>query len=281
MKKKLAFGASFLIVVGVLIYLGTGSKMTHTLSEQNGKMPTEATVFIHGYGSSRNAEKSMAQSLVAKGYSNTKINVTVAKNGTVTMNKTIGPGDKRPLILVQFDDNTNQNFMQSAGWLDTVMTKLSQQGIRSVNLVGHSMGNQAIAYYLMDKANKGTDLPKVKKQISLAGTYNGLILADPQSNAALNDQGEPQVKTKTFTNLQNLTTYYQNHATQVLNIFGNSTGGSQSDQVVYNNSSQSLKYFVRQPSTYQEQLITGPTGQHSQLHENSVVDEAIYQFLTK
>lgn len=267
-----------LIAIGAAFYY-VGAKMAPTLSKQEGQRPEEATVFMHGYGSSRNAEKSMAQYLVEHGYSNRRINVTVAKDGSVTMDKTIAPGDKNPIILVQFNNNRNQDFDQTAGWVATIMTKLNQQGIRSVNLIGHSMGNMAVSYYLMKEADKNPNLPKVVRQISIAGTYNGLILANPASNSPLNAQGEPAQKMEIFNRLQGLTTYYQTHNTKVLNIFGNSTGGSQSDTTVYNNSSKALKYFVRQPSTYQEKLITGKGGQHSQLHENKTVDQDIVQFL--
>ncbi|CAK1223490.1 Uncharacterized conserved protein with an alpha/beta hydrolase fold [Fructobacillus tropaeoli] len=278
-KKKLFWGILVaLMAIGVVFYL-VGAKMSPTLSEQNGQRPKEATVFFHGYGSSRNAEKSMSQYLVDHDYSNRRINVTVAKDGTVTMDKTIAPGDKNPIILVQFDNNKNQDFNQTAKWVTTIMTKLSQQGIRSVNLIGHSMGNMAIAFYLMNAADNGHDLPKVVRQISIAGTYNGLILANPQSNSPLSAEGEPQTKTEIFNRLAGLTAYYQNHSTKVLNIYGNSTGGSDSDTTVYNNSSKALKYFVRQPSTYQETLIEGAGGQHSKLHENQTVNQDILKFL--
>ncbi|MCO0832344.1 alpha/beta hydrolase [Fructobacillus sp. W13] len=151
-----------------------------------------------------------------------------------------------------------------------------------MNLVGHSMGNMAIASYLMASKNADTAaLPEVKKQIDLAGTYNGLMVSEKNSNSALLANGQPMIPTPYFQRLLALKDYYSNHAVQVLNIYGNSQGGAENDTTVYNNSSKSLRYFVSSPSTYEEKLISGENGQHSKLHENNEVNQAMLNFLKK
>lgn len=271
-----------LILVGYATFQTLAAHRQSTNIEKTDVSGKTATVFFHGYGSSRNAEKSMAQYLVDEGYSNRRIDVTVSDDGKVSMGRAIQKSDKNPLVLVQFDDNKNQDFEKTSDWVKTIMTNLKKEGVDNVNLVGHSMGNMAIAYYLMNTAKADSaSLPVVKKQIDLAGTYNGLMLTEPDSKATVYDSGLPSVQTAYYKRLLPLKDYYQDHAVQVLNIYGNSQGSGQNDTTVYNNSSKSLKYFVQSPSTYQEKLITGADGQHSKLHENKEVDAAMLAFLKK
>ncbi|MBS9334670.1 alpha/beta hydrolase [Fructobacillus sp. M1-13] len=270
---------ALLLLIGYAVFQ-TFSARELVPNQKNKATNQTATVFFHGYGSSRNAEKSMAQYLIDHKYSNRRKDVTVLENGQVDMGRKITASDQNPLVLVQFDNNKNQDFNQTAEWVKAIMTNLKKEGVSQVNLVGHSMGNMAIAFYLMKTAKAGDEsLPTVKKQIDLAGTYNGLMLTEPNSKSALNDNGQPKEAMDYFNRLLPLRDYYQQHSIQVLNIYGNSQGAGQNDTTVYNNSSKSLKYFVQSPSTYQEKLITGADGQHSKLHENKEVDQAMLAFL--
>ncbi|CAK1229200.1 Uncharacterized conserved protein with an alpha/beta hydrolase fold [Fructobacillus fructosus] len=248
-------------------------------TKSNEPKPTEAMVFFHGYGSSRNAEKSMSNYLVKEKVSSRKINVTVSKNGKVDFSGQAKAGDKNPIYLVQFNDNSNVDFAKTNQWVTTIMTQLHKQGIKSVNLIGHSMGNMAIVYYLKNHVQQSSQLPAVKREIDIAGHFNGLN-RQGAAFSSLNEQGQPSQETDTFKALAGLEKYYQNNSTKVLNIYGNSTGSTQSDSTVPNNSSKSLKYFVQSPSTYQERLISGKNAQHSKLHENQEVDELLVKFLT-
>lgn len=248
-------------------------------TKSNEPKPTEATVFFHGYGSSRNAEKNMSNYLIKQKVSNRTINVTVSKNGKVDFSGQAKAGDKNPIYLVQFNDNRNSDFSKTNQWVTTIMTQLHKQGIQSVNLIGHSMGNMAIVYYLKNHVQQSSQLPAVKREIDIAGHFNGLNRQEA-AFSSLNEQGQPSQETDTFKALAGLEKYYQNNSTKVLNIYGNSTGSTQSDSTVPNNSSKSLKYFVQSPSTYQERLISGKNAQHSKLHENQEVDELLVKFLT-
>lgn len=258
------------IVIGILVNQNKRS---------SGPKPTEATVFFHGYGSSRNAEKSMSKYLIDKKVSNRTINVTVSKSGKVTFSGKAKAGDKNPLYLVQFDNNSNTDFDKTNQWVTTIMKQLHKQGIQNVNLIGHSMGNMAIVYYLKNHVQQSSQLPTVKREIDIAGHFNGLN-RDSAAFSALNENGQPTQETASFKVLAGLENYYKNNQTRVLNIYGNSTGSTQSDSTVPNNSSKSLKYFVQSPSTYQERLISGKNAQHSKLHENKEVNELLVKFLT-
>lgn len=267
------------ILVVVVAALGLLYQKQQNQAESNDPKPTEAIVFFHGYGSSRNAEKSMSNYLVKEKVSSRTINVTVSKNGKVDFSGQAKAGDKNPIYLVQFNDNSNVDFAKTNQWVTTIMTQLHKQGIKSVNLIGHSMGNMAIVYYLKNHVQQSSKLPTVIREIDIAGHFNGLNRQEA-AFSSLNEQGQPSQETDSFKALAGLGKYYQNNSTKVLNIYGNSTGSTQSDSTVPNNSSKSLKYFVQSPSTYQERLMSGKNAQHSKLHENQEVDELLVKFLT-
>ncbi|MCK8627957.1 alpha/beta hydrolase [Fructobacillus cardui] len=280
-KKMIAIaGASTAILV--LLAVGLTVWLTQPAKPISNTKPTEATVFFHGYGSSRNAEQTMSRYLIQQGYSNRRINATVGKSGQVSFSGTVKKGDQNPLILVQFNDNRNTNFTKTNQWITKIMEDLHDQGIQSVNLIGHSMGNLAIAFYLKNHVQQSDQLPVVKRQIAIAGPFNFLKDSPrPKSNLNLADpasQSETDFKKVALAGLEQ---YYENNQTKVLNIYGNSMGKEESDSTVTNNASKSLKYFVRQPSTYQEKLFTGKNAQHSKLHENQDVNKVLKQFLTE
>ena len=68
----------------------------------------------------------------------------------------------------------------------------------------------------------------------------------------------------------------------VLNIYGDLKDGSDSDGRVSNASSLSEKYLLRNVAkSYQTLEITGKNAQHSKLHQNAKVAQAIINFIWK
>ncbi|MCD2158680.1 alpha/beta hydrolase [Fructobacillus sp. M1-13] len=267
-----------LLMLGAVLFIG-GLALWPRSGQGEGTKPTNATVFFHGYGSSRNAEKTMSQYLVKKKYSSQIINVTVSKNGEVHFSDQAQRGKKNPLYLVQFNDNRNVNYAKTNQWVTSIMRQIHQQGIHSVNLIGHSMGNMAIVYYLKNHVQPSDQLPSVKKEIDIAGHFNSLG-ADPAAQSEVDEAGKPSIQSSSYQALSGLSAYYQHNQTKVLNIFGNSTGASHSDGTVPNNSSKTLRSFVTAPSQYEEKLLTGKDAQHSRLHENQQVNQLLFDFLT-
>lgn len=192
-----------IMVIAILFFVRQGKQST-------GSKPSEATVFFHGYCSSRNAEQSMSKYLVDKGVSNRRINVTVSKEGRVDFSGKAKAGDKNPIYLVQFNDNRNSDFSKTNQWVTTIMTQLHKQGIQSVNLIGHSMGNMAIVYYLKNHVQQSNQLPAVKREIDIAGHFNGLNRQEA-GFSSLNEQGQPSQETDSFKALVGLEKYYQNN----------------------------------------------------------------------
>lgn len=272
--------ASLLVVVCSLLVLAACSSTEKKVSLQAGQKIVP-TLFFHGYGSSINAEKQMANAAVKAGVTKTVIQARVAKDGKVTLTGEFRANDLRPIVEVGFEDNKNPDYHQAGKWARNVLQALQKRDhIQKVNLVGHSMGNMAIVFYLLDYG-QNKKLPQVQKQVDIAGHFNGILGDDDQPNQMkLAANGRPTKVNSTYRELEKLrqATVYQQ--IKVLNIFGDLNNGTHSDGAVSNASSQSLRYLVAaQAKSYQEKKIVGPNAQHSKLHENQQVDQILIKFL--
>ncbi len=234
------------------------------------------TFFFHGYGSSINAEKHMAEAARKAGKTNEVLTATVGWGGSVKLRGKIQDKPKNPVILVGFQDNDNPDYHRD-GWYayKAVKTVQKKLGFEKMNLVGHSMGNMAICYMIMDDGGKKS-FPVIEKQVSIAGHYNGIKGYSANSDSPLTASGKPEHMDATYKDLLYLRQVYPK-GVAVLNIYGDTGNGS--DERVYNNSSRSLKYLLVNAKSYQELRIKGQGGQHSQLHENARVDRALQKFL--
>lgn len=249
-----------------------------TLKADTYVQSSRPTIFFHGYGSTSNAEKHMANAAKKKGVTNTIVEANVAKDGKVTMKGSISKDAINPIVLVNFDNNRGASTQDQGDYAYAVVKALQDTyGITEMNMVGHSYGNMAIVYYMLQH---GTDssLPKLVKQVDIAGHFNGIIGIDEPDNVTLDDQGKPSSMTDSYQELLNLGDHYPQGQVGVLNIYGNTGNGS--DESVTNLSSQSLAYLLNgHVKSYQEKEITGPDGQHSKLHETSKVDDVLIPFV--
>ena len=100
---------------------------------------------------------------------------------------------------------------------------------------------------------------------------------EPEENS-LDGEGKPTSMTGSYEELWSLGDNYPQGQVEVLNIYGNT--GKESDERVTNLSSQSLAYLLKgYVKSYQEKKITGLNGQHSKLHETTLVDKPLNAFL--
>lgn len=240
------------------------------------------TLFFHGYGSSFNAETQMTDAAKAAGVTRKVVRVNVSPNGYAKLIGSIPKSAKNPIVEVNFDDNKMTNYHTAGKWAKNVITLLQKDyKFKSVNLVGHSMGNMAINYYILDNAGK-KGMPKVNKVVDIAGHFNGILGVDDKANQMkLASNGKPEKMNKYYKELLKLRKVYPTN-TKVLNIYGDKGDGTHSDGRVSNASSQSLKYLVQDRArSYKEKKITGKMAQHSKLHENKEVDKLLINFLWK
>ena len=261
------------ILLASLLLL-TACQKPLTKAEKKAQSKETVTFFFHGYGSSINAEKHMANAAKQAGKTNEVLEATVNENGAVEIKGKLADNPKNPIVLVGFADNRNPDYHKD-GWYAYKAVKAAQKklGFSKMNLVGHSMGNMAISYMIMDYSAK-KKFPTIKKQVDIAGHFNGIVGMD--KNTPIDASGKPKKMNSTYQELTKLRQVYPK-GIDVLNIYGDT--GKKSDGSVYNNSSRSLKYLLIKAKSYKEVKIAGKGGQHSRLHENSQVDQVLQKFL--
>lgn len=270
----------FLIVASLITLAACSNASISKMSKKEGATITP-TLFFHGYGSSTHAEDQMAQSAVKVGSSKTIIKAIVDKKGNVTLKGTLPTTDKHPIVEVGFTNNRNSNYQQDGQWAKNVVVKLQEEyHIQKINFIGHSMGNMAITFYMLDNY-QNKKLPKVEKIVDIAGHFNGILGVDDEPNRMkLDVNGKPLKMNKTYRQLTALRQTDAYKYTEVLNIYGDKNDGSHSDGDVSNASSQSLRYLISdQSKLYLEKKIVGKDAQHSKLHDNKQVDRLLNRFV--
>ena len=173
--KKILLILCLVIVVAAAAY-GIESAIIYNREPQAKYVQsTRPTLFFHGFGSSSLAEKHMARAAVKSGVTNTVIEAKVDKSGKVTLKGKIEKGAINPIVLVNYEDNKNPNYRQDGRYALAFVRKLqSEYGFTEMNMVGHSMGNMSIMYYLLDNSGYKS-LPKLVKQVNIAGHFDGIL----------------------------------------------------------------------------------------------------------
>ena len=281
-KKALIFSLLAMIgLVGVGSWYFISQNQTQAVKAEARKtfiQSSRPTIFFHGWGSSSRAERHMANAAKDAGVTKTIIDAKVDKDGRVTLDGSIPKGAINPIVLVNFDNNRGASTRDQGDYAYAVVKALQDTyGITEMNMVGHSYGNMAIVYYMLQHGSD-TSLPKLVKQVDIAGHFNGIIGIDEPENITLNDEGKPSSLTESYQELLAVGDHYPQGPVEVLTIYGNTGNGS--DERVTNLSSQSLDYLIKgHVKSYQEKEITGPNGQHSKLHETALVDKPLIDFL--
>ena len=278
MKKKFIVIFLLMIIFSFLVFF-TLSNQSSKLNSSKFIQSTTPTLFFHGYGSSANAERHMTESARKAGVTETIIQANVDRTGQVTLRGRIPEGAINPIVMVQYEDNRNPDYLQDAAYAKAVVEKLKQAyGFQEMKMVGHSMGNMSILYYLLEYGSE-ENLPKLIKQVNLANHVAGLENWNLPSNLTLDPKtGQPSAMNEQYQKLTGLREVYPEKQIDVLNIYGDIGGNT--DGSVLNISSQALKYLlINHAKSYKEVKISGHGGQHSRLHENSEVDQLLIDFL--
>lgn len=271
--------STFLFIVLIALFLGS-KLQTRELNSSEYVQSRTPTLFFHGYGSSANAEKHMVEAARQAGVTQTIITATVDSHAQVIFKGYIPKDAINPIVMVEFKDNRNANYAQDGEYAAAVVRELqARYGFKKMNFVAHSMGNMSILFYLLEHA-QNEELPQLQKQVNIANHVNGLEGMDLPANLTIldNHTGQPSAMSDSYQKLLGLREIYPQDQVDVLNIYGDFK--NQSDGSVLNVSSRSLKYLViDNAKSYQEERVTGPLAQHSQLHENPEVDRLLIDFL--
>ncbi len=283
-RKAILFSTLIIVILLLGIYF-----LKNNYQKENGasiRIDTP-TLFVHGWGSSYHAEESMVAYAQEHHATDSVIRADVSSTGKVTLIGTIKKRAKNPIVEVNLQNNKsifagtkNQiaAMNKSSNYIkDVIIAMQKRYHFKRINLVGHSMGNLQIAYYLHNNATN-SHMPHLNKQVSIAGHYNGYIGEQGAPNkTVLNRAGKPQKMSAGYRELLSLRKNFPQNA-EVLNIFGDTGTGSDGDVTV--NSARSYRYLVgKRARSYQEKEIRGSKAQHSKLHENTQVDRLLVNFL--
>ncbi|MGN1284881.1 MAG: alpha/beta hydrolase [Candidatus Limosilactobacillus intestinavium] len=259
MKKLRMIGG--LLLFALMITVSFGFTKRNQNQWVNSKTPT---IFVHGYGSSYNAEKYMVNHARKAGVTSTVVLARVDKNGSVKLSGPSIKNKRNPIVEVNLANNKQVDMNEGARYINNVVLALQKRdGIKSYNFVAHSMGNMDVFAYL-SKYGSQSNAPKLKKQVVLAGGGLGGWGNDNRMSSSMKDL------------MGQLKDNYP-HA-KVLNIAGNSGQGT--DGRVPNSASRSVKAMLGdRPQSYHYVLYEGSQYTHSNLHENAKVANRINQFL--
>lgn len=122
------------------------------------------TLFFHGGGSSYHAEEHMVDAAKKAGVTESVIRAEVSKTGKVTLVGTWAKDAKNPICEVNYENNRQLNFNKHGEYATNVVKALQKKyGIKKINMVGHSLGNISIIYYMLQNGNK-KNMPQIQKQ---------------------------------------------------------------------------------------------------------------------
>ncbi|ANK60745.1 MULTISPECIES: alpha/beta fold hydrolase [Loigolactobacillus] len=291
MKQKWLWGisliGSLLVILGVFGYV---QQRQQTRSIYN--YTTTPTVFVHGWRGSAYSSNQMIAAIESAHVGRKRLTVTVSPSGQFSYSGYWSNRRKNPLIQVIFTGN-RAGEVQYEKWLTILMQQLKKRyGIKTVNIVGHSMGAYAATYYAMNHGNQA-DVPRLKKLVTIAGPFDGIVghteKFHPRDGTTWTDRpnvnhflegGQPLIIHPEYLRLERLANHFPKQ-TKVLNIYGDLKDGSHSDKVVTVVSATSLAHLIKaRAASYQTKRVTGPQAEHSRLHEdNPVVDQALLKFL--
>lgn len=259
MRKLRIFGGALLVAIMTLVSFGFTSRQHQWVNSHT------PTIFVHGYGSSYNAEKYLVNSARRAGVTSTVAVARVAKDGTVKISGPSIKNKRNPIVEVNLANNKQINMNEGARYINNVVLALQKRdGIKDYNFVAHSMGNMDVFAYIA-KYGHQSSAPQLKKQVVLAGGGLTGWSSDRLSSSMKDLMGQ-------------LKDNYP-HA-EVLNIAGNA--GHDTDGRVPNAASRSVKDMLGdRPRSYRFVLYQGSQYTHSNLHENAKVARTVNEFLWK
>lgn len=268
-----------LIIVGII---GFAWHAQHKASKY--VQSTTPTLFFHGGGSSYHVEEHMVNAAQKAGVTKTVIRANVDKNGKVTLHGTMHKNSINPIVEVNYEDNRQLDFNKHGQWATAVVKELRDTyGVKKINMVGHSLGNISIMYYMLDNATN-KKMPQLQKEVNMAGHFDGLDFAQLPSavrqpaDLKLDKNGKPNHMNTTYKQMTALRHLYPKNQVEVLNIIGDI--GGKTDGTVKNVSSLSLRYLVaNRAKSYQVKVFHGKNARHSKLHSNPDVDKVLIKFL--
>ncbi|MGR3742381.1 alpha/beta hydrolase [Companilactobacillus sp. DQM5] len=246
---------------------------------QDGLIPNQIpTLFIHGFRGGDYTTEKMVLASLNKTDADDFLKITVNRLGKISYEGT-WTNNKHPLIQIVFKDKFTISQIMSY-WLLKVLKDLARNfNFKKYYAVGHSLGAVALTLMEISASNKPF-LPKIDKMVLIAGPFSGVIgLGDLPNINRLNKDGRPLFIGFTFMQLMLLKKKFPKDV-DVINIYGNVNDFSNSDKYVSVTSARSIGYILKdQVRSFNEYEILGNRGEHSQMHDDDEILDAMTTFL--
>ncbi|OJG87733.1 hypothetical protein RV15_GL001866 [Enterococcus silesiacus] len=238
------------------------------------------TLFIHGYSGGNNSFGRMIKRMEKNDLTKKELVLTVSVDGAVKAKGKLTDKANNPSIQVLFEDNKNNEWNQ-AEWIKNCLTYIRDNyGVTQVNLVGHSMGGASSLRYLTTFGDD-PNLPKINKFVGIAAPFNNFVeLSDGETLDDVINNG-PVIQSERYADYVNGIEKVSKDM-EIMIIAGDVEDGSLSDEAVPVADALSVvSLFKIHGNDVQEKIFYGKSAQHSQLHENTEVDQLVADFLWK
>lgn len=267
------------LVLGMAVFLYSMflvAERTNASSKNEVVAIQTPTILVPGTNATNNRFNGFINKLSSLGVDTVDVlKVYVQKNGAITFSGDLSAKSAHPLIVVGFEDNSEDAVDIEAKWLKQAIQKVQETyKFEAYNYIGHSNGGLVLTSFL-ENYNDDT-LPTLLKAATIATPYNDVSFSD-------ND------KTTEFTEVKNETNLLKNSISKqsaipssisFLNIAGVTSDTSYTDSVVPVQSVLSGRLvYENQVANYEEYLVTGEETTHSELVENKKVLLKIKSFL--
>lgn len=236
------------------------------------------TLFFHGYGGTSFSMGGMIQRLSNHYQAIHTLDLMVQSDGQIQEKGHFQTSNKPILINVLFEDNKNNEWNQAA-WIEGVLSYLkTQYQISEVNVVGHSMGGVSLFRYLFTYANQ-SEVAHVNKFIAIAAPFNEFIDSFTQQNQAELLQNGPAIESARYQDFANSIAQFPSDI-QVTLFAGKLSADELDDGTVPLSSALAVNsLLINHGNQVQTKIFTGIRAQHSALHANSKVDQAVAEIL--
>lgn len=264
--KKIMFG--LLVLVGFVAMAGFGiSQQNANVKLMRAKVPSaiDPIILVPGSSADENRFDSLIQSLDSKNETHSLLKVRVNKDDSLHYSGRIRQSDKRPYIVVGFQNNQDgyENIKKQAKWFSIAYTALSKRyHFNQFSGIGHSNGGLVLTIFLEKYMTSTNSIDK----LMTIGTPFNLENTSSEKTTMLKDLIADRKKIP-----------------KTLKMY--SVAGTQSyagDGIVPFASVDSGKYiYQNQANLYTEMIVTGTDSAHSDLPENKQTISLIRRFMLK
>ncbi|WP_226911005.1 alpha/beta hydrolase [Schleiferilactobacillus harbinensis] len=236
------------------------------------------TLYVHGFRGGAHSTQQMVESAAKATRQDSWLQVTYEGGGKMSYagNWT---NDPHPIVQVVFKDNwVGTRFISR--YLEKVLPALQERyGFTQYNAVGHSVGATALVFAEMRNYDN-PKFPKLNKLVLVGGPFDGVVaLGDLPNFNRSTWSGRPILMNPTYLEMLLSRNRFPKDA-KVLNVFGNLNNGTNTDKYITVISAKSIRYILAPiVKSFSEIEVRGLPGEHSMLHDDSLVLNKINKFL--